>query len=172
MIRGLQEHGYGDADGPVFLQSFETTNLQRLASETDYRLIQLIEPTGQPYDLAVAGDGHSYADMVGEDGLRAISSYAYGVGLPRAVMIPRDADGALLEPTPVIEAAHGCDLVVHGFTFRRENCFLPLQFRRGADPAAPGDLAGELDAFTAAGMDGFFVDNPDLGHGQVLAGAA
>jgi len=27
----------------------------------------------------------------------------------------------------------------------------------------PGDLVGELRAFIAAGMDGFFTDNPDLG---------
>jgi glycerophosphoryl diester phosphodiesterase len=27
----------------------------------------------------------------------------------------------------------------------------------------PGDLVGEIRAFLAAGMDGFFTDNPDLG---------
>jgi len=41
--------------------------------------------------------------------------------------------------------------------------FLPSQFRSGADREAPGDLVGEIRAFLAAGMDGFFTDNPDLG---------
>lgn len=47
MVLGLQQHGYGDADAPVFLQIFETTNLQQLAGDTDFRLIQLVEPTGR-----------------------------------------------------------------------------------------------------------------------------
>jgi glycerophosphoryl diester phosphodiesterase len=45
----------------------------------------------------------------------------------------------------------------------RENRFLPLQFRSGTDPEAPGDMVGELQVFLDAGMDGFFTDNPDLG---------
>jgi glycerophosphoryl diester phosphodiesterase len=69
----------------------------------------------------------------------------------------------LLAPTPVIQVAHRAGLEVHGWTFRRENQFLPLQFRRGPDPSAVGDLVGELRVFLEAGMDGFFTDNPDLG---------
>ena len=78
-------------------------------------------------------------------------------------MIPRDADGNLMEPTAVIDDAHAERLVVHGWTFRRENRFLPTAFRSSADLEAPGDLAGELQVFLAAGMDGFFTDNPDIG---------
>ena len=52
---------------------------------------------------------------------------------------------------------------MHGWTFRRENQFLPTEFRSSADPTAPGDLAGEIQVFLDAGMDGFFTDNPDLG---------
>jgi glycerophosphoryl diester phosphodiesterase len=44
-----------------------------------------------------------------------------------------------------------------------ENQFLPLQFRSGTDPNAPGDLQGELNAFLRAGIDGFFTDNPAIG---------
>ena len=51
---------------------------------------------------------------------------------------------------------------MHGWTFRRENQFLPAEFRSGADPAALGDLAGEIRVFVDAGMDGFFSDNPDI----------
>ena len=63
----------------------------------------------------------------------------------------------------MIADAHDADLVVHGWTFRRENRSLPTQFRSSADLEAPGDLVGEIRAFLAAGMDGFFTDNPDLG---------
>ena len=50
-----------------------------------------------------------------------------------------------------------------GWTFRRENRYLPLNFRVGADPNAVGNLAGEIQTFLDAGMDGFFTDNPDIG---------
>jgi glycerophosphoryl diester phosphodiesterase len=63
----------------------------------------------------------------------------------------------------VVTDAHAADLTVHGWTFRRENRFLPTEFRSGPDPEAHGDMVGEVRAFIAAGMDGFFTDNPDLG---------
>ena len=50
-----------------------------------------------------------------------------------------------------------------GGTFRRENTFLPLAYRSSKEPAQTGDLAGEIDTFLDAGMDGFFTDNPDIG---------
>lgn len=66
-------------------------------------------------------------------------------------------------PTPVIADAHERGLVVHGWTFRAENQFLPTEHRSRTDPNAIGDMAGEVRAFVAAGMDGFFTDQPDLG---------
>ena len=77
-------------------------------------------------------------------------------------MIPRTAAGTLGEPTSVIADAHAAGLTVHGWTFRLENQFLPVEFRSSSDPAAPGDLVGEIDVFLAAGMDGFFSDQPDV----------
>ena len=59
--------------------------------------------------------------------------------------------------------AHAAGLQLHPWTFRAENHFLPREFRRGADPAAHGDLAGEIRAYLAAGIDGFFTDQPDIG---------
>ncbi len=78
-------------------------------------------------------------------------------------MIPRDQSGRLLQPTAVVSDAHDQGLVVHPWTFRVENQFLPLQFRSSADGNAPGDLVGELRAFLRAGVDGFFTDNPAIG---------
>ena len=78
-------------------------------------------------------------------------------------VIPRNADNTLAEPTSVVRDAHRNKLVVHPFTFRVENQFLPTEFRSSADPNAPGDLVGEIQAFLDAGIDGFFTDNPDIG---------
>ena len=79
-------------------------------------------------------------------------------------MIPRNAAGFLTEPTAVIDDAHDAGLKVVGWTFRRENSFLPTDFRSGADSAGIGDLVGEINTFLDAGMDSFFTDNPDIGN--------
>ena len=54
-------------------------------------------------------------------------------------------------------------LLVHPYTFRRENKFLPLELRSSADPAGIGDLKAEIRQFFALGVDGVFTDNPDIG---------
>ena len=84
-------------------------------------------------------------------------------------MIPREADGSLGDPTTAIVDAHRVGLTVIGWTFRKENTFLPLEFRSSADPTATGDLAGEIQVFLNAGMDGFFTDNPDIGASVVIS---
>ncbi|MFS0700831.1 esterase-like activity of phytase family protein [Cellulomonas sp. 179-A 4D5 NHS] len=147
---------------PVIVQSFETGNLRELDRMTGVRLAQLVSCSGAPYDLVAAGDPRTYADLVTRAGLRDVARYADGVGLCKDVMIPRAADGTLGQPTRVIADAHRAGLVVHGWTFRAENQFLPADFRSSADPNAYGDLAGEIRAFVDAGMDGLFSDHPDL----------
>ena len=162
VLDALKSNGMDDGY-PVFIQSFETTNLKQLDEKTDVPLVQLIDCTGAPFDLKSTGDPTTYADLVTRAGLRKVSKYADGIGPCKDVLIPRDAQGRLLQPTAVIGNAHRFDLVVHPFTFRVENQFLPLQFRSSTDPNAPGDLEGELRAFLRAGIDGFFTDNPAIG---------
>ncbi len=62
-----------------------------------------------------------------------------------------------------MEDAHAAGLLVHAWTFRAENHFLPVPLRRGTDPAALGDLAAELTTYLQAGLDGVFCDQPVLG---------
>ena len=62
-----------------------------------------------------------------------------------------------------IQAAHGAKLLVHAWTFRAENEFLPADLKRGTEPAAHGDLAAEITRYLNRGIDGFFVDFPALG---------
>jgi glycerophosphoryl diester phosphodiesterase len=78
------------------------------------------ECTGAPFDLVV-GDPRTYADLVTPAGLADIATYADGVGVCKDVLIPRDAAGSLGTPTTLIADAHDADLVVHSWTFRREN---------------------------------------------------
>ena len=163
MLRSLAAHGLANAKRRVFLQSFETTNLRELDRVTRLPLVQLTGCSGAPYDLVVAGDDRTYADLVTRRGLRGISRYADGVGPCKDQVIPRDDRGRLKSPTALVRNAHRYKMVVHPYTFRRENQFLPTEYRSSNDPNAPGDLVGEIRAFLAAGIDGFFTDNPGIG---------
>lgn len=151
----LHQFEHRNAAAPVFIQSFEVENLRRLRALTKVRLIQLVDSVGGPAD----GSGQSYADMLTDAGLAAIAQYADGIGPPKDAVIARDADGNLGEATGLVARAHGAGLAVHPWTFRRENFFLPTDLRIGDDPAAHGDLVGEIRAFVAAGVDGIFSDN-------------
>lgn len=163
LLRALKQAGLDKRSSPVIIQSFETGNLKRLDTMTNVRLIQLIDCSGAPYDLKAAGDPRTYADLATAPQLAKIARYADAVGFCRDVMIPRTSDGYLAAPTSAIADAHAVGLEVIGWTFRRENNFLPADFRRGTDPAGIGNLAAEIRVFIAAGLDGFFTDDPDLG---------
>lgn len=164
LVAALMAHGWTKKSAPVLVQSFETTNLKALAKQTDVPLLQLIDCSGAPYDLRSAGKKTTYATLRTRSGLKKIARYADGVGLCKDTMIPRTKKGRLRSPTAVIRKAHRAGLTVVGGTFRRENEFLLLQYRSSTDPTQVGDLAGEIDAFLKAGMDGFFTDNPDVGY--------
>jgi glycerophosphoryl diester phosphodiesterase len=161
LVRALRRNNLDRARARVYVQSFETANLRELADEVRVPLVQLINSTGAPYDFVAAGDPRTYADLVTPEGLDWVASYADGIGTNKDVLIPRDTDGFLTEPTAVVDDAHAAGLVVHAWTFRDENQFLPADFRVGDDPNAKGDAFGEYDAFFDLGLDGVFSDHPD-----------
>lgn len=155
---------YGnDRNAPVFIQSFEVQNLVYLNNKTDIKIAQLLNGSGKPFD-----DGRSYAELASAAGLDSIMAYADGVGSNTNLMITLSG-GKLGAATQLIANAHARGLAVHGWTFRAENAFLPNEFDSSADPAAYGDLAGQIKAFVDLGMDGFFTDQPDLGVAAVAA---
>ena len=156
LLKLLKKYGYDGKDDPVFIQSFEVGNLKALAKTTDVRLVQLVANEGGPPD----GAAKSFASMLTSDGLKDIARYADGIGPSKDLVIDRNAIGQLGRPTGLVDAAHKAGLVVHPWTFRRENHFLPTDFKSGIDPRDAGDLTGEIRAYVAAGVDGLFSDNP------------
>jgi glycerophosphoryl diester phosphodiesterase len=148
----------------VFLQSFETGNLRELdAAGVRVPLVQLLAATGAPADLVAAGDPRTYADLSTAAGLAEVATYADGVGPEKNQVIPRDADGSLGEPTSFVRDAHAADLLVHPYTFRNENTFLPADLREGTADDDYGRAIEEQLRFWATGIDGLFTDNPDTG---------
>jgi glycerophosphoryl diester phosphodiesterase len=162
----LRDNGYRGPRAKVFIQSFEVGNLKELRRRTRLPLVQLLSDTGAPYDLVAAGDPRTYADLSTPEGLAEIATYADGIGPSKNQIVPRDPAGNLLEPTSLVDDAHREGLLVHPYTFRNENNFLPADFRQG-NPASPvylratGNVPAEYRLFFRLGVDGLFSDNPD-----------
>jgi glycerophosphoryl diester phosphodiesterase len=113
-----------------------------------------------------SGDSRTYADMITNDGLKDIAEYADGIGANKNLIVPRDSSNRLERPTTLVTRAHRKGLLVHAWTFRNENTFLPEDFRAG-DSASPeylratGNSPAEYELFYSTGLDGVFSDNPD-----------
>jgi glycerophosphoryl diester phosphodiesterase len=146
LLRLLRRNGLHRRRAPVFIQSFEADSLKRLNRLTQLRLVQLLGAPQPPPDLA---------------SLRQVARYADGVGPSKEYIVPLASDGASLPPTGFVRRAHRAGLLVHAYTFRRENVFLPLELRSGPDPAAYGRIAAEYERFFDLGVDGVFTDHPD-----------
>ncbi|WP_432067713.1 glycerophosphodiester phosphodiesterase [Streptomyces sp. C10-9-1] len=164
LARLLRRYGRHRANSPVFLQSFEPSSMQRMARlVATPRVVLLSGPASRPWDFVEAGDPRTVADLVKPAGLDWIASIAQGIGPTLDLVVPKDAAGRLTEPTTLVRDAHARGLLLHPYTLRNENAFLPADFRRGTDPAAYGDAFGAYRAYFATGIDGIFTDMPDTG---------
>lgn len=176
LVATLNANGLTEANDPVFIQSFEVSNLQYLKTLTNLPLIQLYDDrTVQPYDFVANGSDRTYGDLLTPQGLTEVAKYAQGIGPWKRLIVPgetidanrdgkpddlngdgliSDADNILQEPTSLIDDAHAAGLLVHPYTFRREGFFL--------SPDYSGDPELEFAQFYKLGVDGVFSDNPDI----------
>ena len=162
LARLLRRHRLHRADATVLLQSFEPSSVQRLGRLVDTPGVVLLGAADdRPWDFVESGDPRTVADLITPQGLAEIADYAAGIGPTLDLVIPRAADGSLTAPSTLVADAHRADLLVHPYTLRNENAFLPTDFRRGTDPNAYGDVLGAARAYFEAGVDGVFADHPD-----------
>lgn len=172
---------YGNsATAPVFIQSFEVANLQYLNSQTNIRLVQLIDaddvnadgsmslvaPYRQPYDFVVAGDPRLFSDLLTGTGLDFVKTYADAIGPWKPYLVKtvndnvdRNGDGKITlndrrveGSTGVLEAAHTRGLLVHTWTFRND-----------ASGYGFSDPMLEMQYYMNLGIDGVFTDFPATG---------
>ena len=158
LLAALKTVGWTRKADPVFIQSFEVGNLQRLRKLTKLRLVQLIDGSGTPADRS----DFPSATMVTPAGLADIARYADAIGVTKTLIVPRDGAGRSGRPLTLVADAHKAGLKVHVWTFRAENFFLPAELRRSGDREMHGDLAAELRQFYALGVDGVFSDFPAI----------
>lgn len=160
----LRRYGRDRRDSPLFLQSFEPTSMQRMAKLVSTPRVVLFDAADtQPWDFKESGDPRFVSDLITPKGLKWIASFAQGIGPWVDLIIPRDPAGKLGKPTTLVRDAHDKGLILHPYTMRNENSFLPADFRIGTDPNAYGDAFGAFKTYFEQGIDGIFTDNPDTG---------
>jgi glycerophosphoryl diester phosphodiesterase len=156
LLAALARHGWTTADAPVFIQSFEVSNLRALRTRTGVQLVQLVDARGGPADAGASADvPRTYAEMITQAGLARIARYANAVGVEKSLVQPIDSAGRRGAPTSLVAEAHRAGLAVHVWTLRSDAAFLPKSYA--------GDAAGEWRLFASLGVDGIFGDFPDVG---------
>jgi len=153
VLETLSQHKLNSATAPVLIQSFDREALMRAASITELPLVQLISST----DFAAAQNLNT------QQGIAQVAAYARGLGVPKYGFAMRQGDHELI-PKPLIKYAHQAGMFVHIYTFRAENYFLPEQFQSAGEKSDHGNLMDEISQFLLAGVDGFFIDQPDIGR--------
>ena len=124
------------------------------------RLVFLADREGTPADL-VAKSGKkakSYADHLTNEGLAALAKGVDGVSVDKRLIVTKGGAAT----TDLVVRAHAAGLLVFTWTLRAENRFLAKGFRQGPLPAEFGDWRSEFQLIIATGVDGIFVDQPDL----------
>ena len=172
-LASLAAHHY-TRTAPLVIQSFEVANLKylrsRLGRPANVRLMQLCTSTDdRPADVVQAGGSLTYRAMIAPAGLADVARYADILAPDTRTVIPLGPDRRLAAPSPVVADAHRAGLLVMPWTFRPENDFLAADFAAGGDPRAR-NVAGstaEIRAYLAAGIDGFFTDDPAIGRAAI-----
>jgi glycerophosphoryl diester phosphodiesterase len=172
LVRVLKRNNLNRRTSPVFIQSFEQSNLKRLNRMTPVRLIQLMDandtdpatglptyapPFDRPYDWTASGNPTLLARTFGyfatNAGLDEVKTYADGIGPWKVYIIPTTEGGGgdVKPPTDLVRRAHARGLLVHTWTFRDD------AFPTGY----PGGPVDEFLAMYRLRVDGVFADFPD-----------
>jgi glycerophosphoryl diester phosphodiesterase len=166
MLDLLGKYGLDQADAPVWLQSFESANLQYMRRRTALPMAQLIDVKAIAFvDGEPRFDIQNYDDPRGDTPPRTLADirqYAQAIAPWKRIIVPArdlvagattDAERETLAPMNLIDAAHRAQLEVHTWTFRNEVATLASNY--GSDPAR------EYAEFFALGIDGVFSDFTD-----------
>ena len=158
IARDLRAAGWADGELPLTIESFESTVLARLRADgIPASYIYLIEASGRPYDqVAALGRGAaSYRSVVTPKGLDALVGVVDGISVNKRML--------LIPGSTIVADAHARGLKVFTWTARPENAFLAAEFRGAGGRGRFGDYEAEWAVLARSGIDGVFVDHPDLG---------
>ncbi len=163
VLKVLAKHGYTKRSSKVYLQSFDASELQRIRYtlldeyQMDIKLVQLIAQTRWGITSVYSEQGvinYQYDWMLKAGAMEQIAQYAQGIGPYKEMLIKNSASADKLQISHLAKEAHSANLVVHPYTFRRNE-------RRKANYAS--SLEEQLEIFYfKVGVDGVFTDFPDV----------
>ncbi|MBO0981771.1 glycerophosphodiester phosphodiesterase family protein [Microbacterium sp. SD291] len=156
--RDLRASGWADGELPLIIECFESTILGQLKQRgIAASYVYLIEASGRPYDLLVAQGKQAltYKATVAPAGLDGLVGKVDGVSVNKRMLLAKGST--------IVADAHARGLKVFTWTARPENAFLAAEFRGAGGRSAYGDYEAEWGVIARTGVDGVFVDHPDLG---------
>ena len=162
----LRDAGWAAGELPLVIESFESSVLYALQERgIPAAYVYLLEAAGRPFDLLSAHGkaALTYRQTAAPAGLDALVGRVDGISVDKRMILAPDKLGRLTGPSPIVSDAHERGLQVFTWTVRPENNFLIGQFRGRGGPSAFGDWESEWSVIRDAGVDGVFVDHPDLG---------
>ncbi|MFV0478684.1 MAG: glycerophosphodiester phosphodiesterase [Parahaliea sp.] len=149
VLATLEHSTYAKRKEQIFLQCFDDATLRRLRFEfnTPLPLIQLIADNSWGEDSKV-----DYNWLQSTQGLRHIATYADGIGPWLQQIYLGRSDNGKFQLNPLVEQAQTLGLLVHPYTFRRDEL-----------PPGINSFDELLNLFICQlGIDGLFTDFPDL----------
>lgn len=156
--RDLLAAGWADGEHPLIIESFEQTVLGRLrARGIRASCVYLLEASGRPYDQVVryGSRAPTFREMAEPAGLDRLVGEVDGISVNKRMLLQRG--------NTIVADAHARGLQVFTWTCRPENAFLAKEHRSTGGKGAFGDYETEWAKLAATGIDGVFVDHPDLG---------
>ncbi|WP_109210388.1 MULTISPECIES: glycerophosphodiester phosphodiesterase family protein [Microbacterium] len=162
----LRDARWASGELPLTIEAFESTVLFAL-QERGIRAayVYLLEASGRPFDLySTQGKAAlTYRQTAAPAGLDGLAGRVDGISVDKRTILAPDKLGRTSGASRVVADAHDRGLRVFTWTCRPENRFLIGQFRGRGGPEAFGDWEAEWGIIRDAGVDGVFVDHPDLG---------
>jgi glycerophosphoryl diester phosphodiesterase len=143
--------------GALMVECFEQTVLGQLRSRgVEARYVYLLEARGSAPDLRAAFGRRAlpYSAQLTSAGLARLAADVHGVSLDKSI---------ILKDPGIVDRIHATGLTAFTWTLRPENRFLAPEHRRGSAPRDWGDWQREFAVILGTGVDGVFVDHPDLG---------
>jgi glycerophosphoryl diester phosphodiesterase len=128
------------------------------------RYVYLLEAKGSAPDLRARFGRKAlpYSAQLTASGLARLAQEVDGVSVDKALLLDVGKDGRA-RVTDLVSRVHDAGLSAFTWTLRPENRFLAPAHRRGTAPRDWGDWRREFELVLATGVDGIFVDHPDLG---------
>lgn len=165
MLEELEASGWNRKPELLTIECFEIDPLDRLRElGTRAQLIFLLESKGSPPDqLAMYGSqAHEYAWYRTDAGLDSLMGRVHGISVSKRNLLRVSSLGKAVGIQDIVQRAHTRGLLVFTWTLRPENGFLVPGFRSGMQRANWGDWRDEWKLILSTGLDGVFLDHPDL----------